>query len=304
MIILLVVHSRKNCIINIGGKIMNKDNNRLKFEFPNAPKLDLAAEFAETNKKIQEIAKKFTETRIQILEAINKSLAPLRDIDLEEVSQSQKDVAEKLGRKGWTIPMNMAPGEVIRLSEIKDQDELDSSLLNFYSTEKEYQHIKRVILEHELITDWKDILIECFENYERGKYLIIIPNLFIIIENISHILISPRYQKYLRPNKRTSLRAKYKKVQREIKGDMTYIIFYVSVAEFLNKTFAFGDFDNNQTRLPMINRDWVLHGRDYPRNWKKVDALRLISALHTIIELDFLLEDLVEEKINDKEIVK
>lgn len=76
------------------------------------------------------------------------------------------------------------------------------------------------------------------------------------------------------------------------------------MAEFLNKIFEFGNFDNNPTRLPMINRDWVLHGRDYPSNWKQVDALRLLSALHTIIELDFLLEDLDKEKIDNKELVK
>ncbi|MGF9831468.1 hypothetical protein ABEX57_25450 [Bacillus anthracis] len=71
------------------------------------------------------------------------------------------------------------------------------------------------------------------------------------------------------------------------------------MAEFLNKIFVFGDFDNNPNRLPMINRDWV-----YPSNWKKVDALKLISALHIIIELDFLLLYLDKEKIDDKEPVK
>ncbi|MEM5635574.1 hypothetical protein AAHB65_02285 [Bacillus toyonensis] len=39
-----------------------------------------------------------------------------------------------------------------------------------------------------------------------------------------------------------------------------------------------------------------MHGRDYPCNWKQVDALRLFNALSTIIELDFLLEDLEKEE--------
>ncbi|MDC2866500.1 hypothetical protein [Bacillus sp. BP-3] len=282
---------------------MDEGKHRYRFEFPNAPKLDFFSELAEVNRLAQEAIKKFIEARMQILESINESLVPLRDIDLKEVERSWKKSAEKLGKKGWTIPMNMTPGEVIGLSQIEDQDELDSVLYDFYSNEKEYQHIKRIVLEHELVNDWKELLEQCFENYETGNYLITIPNLFIIIENIAHILISPRYQKYINPNKRTSLRAKYKKVQQEIKTDRTYIIFYVSVAEFLNKIFVFGDFDNNLTRLSIINRDWVLHGRDYPSNWRKVDALRLFSALHTIIELDFLLEDLNKE-VQDKELVK
>ncbi|MEJ9205529.1 hypothetical protein P4W02_29545, partial [Bacillus thuringiensis] len=71
----------------------------------------------------------------------------------------------------------------------------------------------------------------------------------------------------------------------------------------LNRIFEFGNFDNNPTRLPMINRDWVLHGRDYPKNWKQVDALRLFNALQTIVELDFLLEGL-EKEVADVELVK
>ncbi|EJV57008.1 hypothetical protein [Bacillus cereus] len=275
---------------------MDEGKGLLKFEFPNVPKLDFASEVAEINRQVQEIAKKFTEMRMQIVESINESLAPLRDIDWEGLEQSWKKSAEELGRKGWTLPMNMTPSEIIGLSQIEEQDELDSALFDFHSNEKEYQHLKTIILEHELTNDWEKLLEQCFENYENGNYLITIPNLLIIIENIAHILISPRYQKYLKPDKRTSLRAKYKKVQREIKKDSTYIVFYVSVAEFLNKIFVFGDFDNNPTRLPMINRDWVLHGRDYPINWQQVDALRLFSALHTIVELDFLLKDLNKEE--------
>ena len=56
---------------------------------------------------------------------------------------------------------------------------------------------------------------------------------------------------------------------------------------FLKCVFKAGNFDRNPERLEIINRDWVLHGRDYPSNWKQVDALRLLNALHTIIELDF-----------------
>ncbi|MFB5583581.1 hypothetical protein ACE41D_20960 [Bacillus albus] len=46
-----------------------------------------------------------------------------------------------------------------------------------------------------------------------------------------------------------------------------------------------------------------MHGRDYPNNWTQVDALRLFNAIHTIIQLDFLLED-IEIDEDDKELVK
>ncbi|MEW9184364.1 hypothetical protein AB2553_29410 [Bacillus mycoides] len=250
------------------------------------------------NKQMQEAFQKIAELRTHLIESINVSLRPVIDIDWEEFERKEKKSAESLGRRGWTLPMNMTPGEAIGISEIEGQDELDSTFLSFYSKEEEFQFIKTHILEHELTKEWGVLLTQCFESYENGNYLIVIPNLFIIIENISHILISPRYQKYLNPNQKRKppLRDQYKKVKKEVETDRTYIICYISVAEYLNCVFKSGNFDKRPARLPIINRDWVLHGRDYPCNWKQVDALRLFNALSTIIELDFLLEDLEKEE--------
>ncbi|WP_413565462.1 hypothetical protein [Bacillus sp. 3P20] len=250
------------------------------------------------NKQMQEAFQKIAELRTHLIESINVFLRPVIDIDWEEFERKEKKSAESLGRRGWTLPMNMTPGETIGISEIEGQDELDSTFLSFYSKEEEFQFIKTHILEHELTKEWEVLLTQCFESYENGNYLIVIPNLFIIIENISHILISPRYQKYLNPNQKRKppLRDQYKKVKKEVETDRTYIICYISVAEYLNCVFKSGNFDKRPARLPIINRDWVLHGRDYPCNWKQVDALRLFNALSTIIELDFLLEDLEKEE--------
>jgi hypothetical protein len=250
------------------------------------------------NKQMQEAFQKISELRTHLIESINVSLRPVIEIDWEEFERKEKKSAESLGRRGWTLPMNMTPGETIGISEIEGQDELDSTFLSFYSKEEEFQFIKTHILEHELTKEWEALLTQCFESYENGNYLIVIPNLFIIIENISHILISPRYQKYLNPNQKRKppLRDQYKKVKKEVETDRTYIICYISVAEYLNCVFKSGNFDKRPARLPIINRDWVLHGRDYPCNWKQVDALRLFNALSTIIELDFLLEDLEKEE--------
>ena len=245
---------------------------------------------------MQEAFQKIAELRTHLIESINVSLRPVIDIDWEEFERKEKKSAESLGRRGWTLPMNMTPGETIGISEIEGQDELDSTFLSFYSKEEEFQFIKTQILEHELTKEWGVLLTQCFESYENGNYLIVIPNLFIIIENISHILISPRYQKYLNPNQKRKPPLRYKKVKKEVETDRTYIICYISVAEYLNCVFKSGNFDKRPARLPIINRDWVLHGRDYPCNWKQVDALRLFNALSTIIELDFLLEDLEKEE--------
>ncbi|HEF1906173.1 hypothetical protein [Bacillus thuringiensis] len=277
---------------------MEERKHQINTDFLNKNKHKFFPQGINANKQMQEAFQKIADLRTHLIESINVSLGPLLDIDWEDFERKEKESTENLGRRGWTLPMSMTPGETIGVSEIEDQDELDSTFLEFYSNKKEFQFIKTNILEHELTKEWRELLIQCFNSYEQGNYLITIPNLFIIIENISHILISPRYQKYINPNKnrKPPLRDQYKKVKKEIESDRTYIICYISVAEYLNCVFKSGNFDKRPARLPIINRDWVLHGRDYPCNWKQVDALRLFNALSTIIELDFLLEDLEKEE--------
>ena len=49
---------------------------------------------------------------------------------------------------------------------------------------------------------------------------------------------------------------------------------------FREALFTKNHFDNE--RKPVINRNWVLHGRDDPSFWEEVDVLRLLTVLNTI----------------------
>lgn len=129
---------------------MEDMKHRKKTDFLNENKHKFFPKGTDTNEKIQEAFQKIAEIRMQLIESINVSLGPLLDIDWEDFERKEKKSAEVLGRRGWTLPMNMTPGETIGLSEIKDQDELDLTLLDFYSREEEFQFIKTNILEHEL----------------------------------------------------------------------------------------------------------------------------------------------------------
>lgn len=251
------------------------------------------------------IGEHLSEFKSQLESTIENVIKLIQNNDWQEIEISWRKAAESLGRKGWTLPLLMDVSDNIELSQISDTKKLNELIVKFHSIDNEFKVMKRDILDHKLIKQWKKLLEQCFENYEKENYLIVIPSLFIVIESLTQVLISPRYQKYINPNKdrKPSIRVQYNVVKQEIENDRTYIIIYVSVLEFLRSVFKAGNFDSNPNRLPIINRDWVLHGRDYPNNWTQVDALRLFNAIHTIIQLDFLLED-IEIDEDDKELVK
>lgn len=199
--------------------------------------------------------------------------------------------------------MLMDIADHIELADNNDIKEINSLIEQYHSDEKVFEELKSNILKNNLTTEWKELLIQCFDSYEKDNYLITIPNLFMIFEGIAHILIVPKYQKVINSTSSGSIRGQYNKVKEEIESDNTYIIYYSSIVEFINTTFRYGDFDNRTSRFDIINRNWVLHGRDNTRHWEKIDALRLFIALHTIIQLDFLLDD-IEINEDDKELVK
>ncbi len=246
-----------------------------------------------------ELAKFGEQIHNRLEEAWRETIAPLAEINWGKLEKDWKDAGEILASKGWTLPMNMTPGETIELSKFESQEDLDKAFEDYYSTVNEFELMKKDILEHEFIEEWKGLLEQCFDNYENGNHLIIIPNLFIVIENLAHMLITPRFQKYIASNKgkrRPPLRDQYTTVRQEFEQDKIDLIIYVSVMKFLHEVFKAGNFDKNTTRFRIINRDWVLHGRDNPSNWKRADALRLFHAIHSILELDFLLVE-SEEKV-------
>ncbi|EOS8268467.1 hypothetical protein ABTI76_001041 [Bacillus cereus] len=242
---------------------------------------------------------KFVELQSQIDNILNSVVSFINYSDWDDFQIIRKETAERLGGKGWTLPMLMVSEHIVETSKLKGLKQTNNWMLEFHSQKNIYDNMKQDILNCTMYENWKELLKQCFDNYERENYLIAIPSLFIIVESITSQLISTRLEKYIITNKqkrKPSIREQYTLVKPEIEEDKLNITIYVSILMFLKSVFRKGDFDKNKDRFPIINRDWVLHGRDYPANWIKADALRLFIALHTIIELKFLIEDIGKEE--------
>ncbi|MDN4873678.1 MULTISPECIES: hypothetical protein [Bacillus cereus group] len=241
-----------------------------------------------------DVFKIFNDFQEQYTQLLRKAFEPLQNIDLQGIEKEWKEAAESLGKKGWTLPMLMDIRDHIEMSRISDISEIDNLIEKFHLDKKVFEELKSDIINHDLTSEWRTLLVQCFDSYEQGNYLIVIPNLFTIFEGVANSLISPRYKKIVQSNDQVSLNRRYKKVKREIESDKTYIIYYSSIVEFIGTIFRYGDFDKRTSRFDIINRNWVLHGRDNPNQWQRVDALRLFIALHSLIDLEFLMEDLEE----------
>lgn len=176
---------------------------------------------------------------------------------------------------GWTLTR-----------EISFRDYLNDDLLNMTIKEKDayfyeyysknnweyYRDMKGLILET-IDEKWIGLINDCFDGFEQDKYQMVIPILFSVIEGESAFI----YQ----TDKVGGKLVTFMKTQVSTEQDkLTKIAIYSLTNCMKRQLFLYHDFHKN--RKDIINRNWVLHGRDDPKLWQKVDALRLINVLSTL----------------------
>lgn len=189
---------------------------------------------------------------------------------------------EQLAHCGWTVPMQLTPGEVIGLAQ-EPIDKVDAFFVNHYTAEKfaALRRVRRELLSRPGLSSWWSLVDECFEVFESGKHLITVPALISTIEGVvSYAGNSLHEQKVSR---KFLVGVCANKAKASSGGDI-HALMWRSLEIFIENLFQNAPFDEG--RPITINRHWILHGRD-KANWTAADSLRLFSALETI---DSLLE--------------
>lgn len=175
---------------------------------------------------------------------------------------------------GWTLTGEMPTDLYLRDEYLNmKHDEIDQIFISFYE-QNEYQQLKSLIntLKDGLSERWSEIFDHSLDLYLEGKFKIAIPALISIIEGeLSMILGTQSYGAPLMKQFKSKLDDKLKFLT-----IATYSAYYF-LDEHLFKYRNFSD-----SRLPLLNRNWILHGRDNPENWKKVDVLKLLNTLSTL----------------------
>jgi len=220
----------------------------------------------QVNDLIQTVYKNFESIRLP------KISIPKINFDYERI---EKSINQSAGF-GWTLTANTPFKPYLDSYKLeKTLDKYDQYFYELYSANSYayFKSEKEYILEN-INHKNKKLLEQCFENFEKDNYEITIPALISAIEGqIAELLSSPKYGFRL-------LKEWENKIPNEEKN-LSIIIEYSMVQFLKNSLFTSNDF--NSERLEILNRNWVMHGRDNPELWKKTDALKLFINLSTLL---------------------
>lgn len=211
--------------------------------------------------EIREIVRKLTPKFNQLL------------LDIEIVNKLIEENYPRLAKAGWTIPLEFTLTETYELLSGNTQEHLDQYFLHYY-TQNEYYFLDELfasLLANSYLIKWNKLLSECINAYKDGYCLITIPSLISAIEGV----LSVHW-----PNKdNTNVKIISKAMIAKYDEDTLEKTAWLSIHEFVCCLFKGAAF--SKKRPPIINRHWILHGRDETQ-WQQIDAIRLFHALHTI----------------------
>ncbi|MEK4367602.1 hypothetical protein [Paenibacillus sp. FSL R5-0473] len=220
---------------------------------------------------------------------ISKAMFPSQEA-LEQLSQRFKSLelnpnsfidninraCDQNTKFGWCISGHMTIRLYCEIGSSEDSQEEKDRLFvnefetnNFYLYEKEKQSIL-LSSKH----GWNTFYKECFFLIDHQKYQAVVPSLLSAIEHELSYEHTNDIGKGLIRRVRSSL---------ERDGDTTTILYAIStsVLNLLNN-MIFERYNFDEDRPPIINRNWVLHGRDTPSLWGKQDVYKLILLISAL----------------------
>lgn len=177
---------------------------------------------------------------------------------------------------GWCMSSNISISAYKRIADSEGgQEEKDRQFVmefeadNFDLYEAEKNQI--IMTAHQ---EWRTFYEECFYLIDNQKYQAAVPSLMSAVEYELSFEGTNDVGKPLINSFKSSL---------ERDEDRTSVLYAIStsvISLLNNKIFKFRDF--NRRRPPIINRNWVMHGRDTPSLWGKQDTYKLIALISAL----------------------
>ena len=209
----------------------------------------------------------------QLVRAATQSLALP---DVADMMRSANDrlvpAAIRLGELGWTVPMWATPAFLIEIAALTDADDIDRVFVRQYRA-------KRLVAFREMISEmltraslgrWSHLLQQADRAYRRRDYLIVVPSLLLVVEG----LLALSEGSMTRRTRARGVTKRHLRGRREFRA-----VLWTSVDAFVQCVFKDQDFAG--PRPQVINRHWILHGRD-AASAREADCLRLFQAIEIL----------------------
>lgn len=182
--------------------------------------------------------------------------------------------SEALAKQGWTTPLWFVPGDTVELLGTGDPHEVDENFLRLYEEGSEaLARLERLLLGHPRLKAWCLVLSQVVTAFCRGDFAVCIPALLMVLEGV---LMGDQ-------GDCTAVRSAFRSRASEEDPDSIIGWLWDAAAAFIDELFARASFSGDRPQV--INRHWVLHGRDAP-DWTRADCLRLMQAIGVIVDLE------------------
>ncbi|MEW4425990.1 hypothetical protein AB1I68_00685 [Paenibacillus pabuli] len=246
----------------------------------------------DINKMIEQNARivKAIGPTIEAIRKVSEEYAPFINAvkDLKEMIREEYPIVEQNGRLsfyerihqaclintnyGWCLSSNVSISAYRKIASSQEEKnklfvlEFEADDYDLYKAEKDYI----IVTANQ---EWQQFYEECFYLIDNGKYQAAIPSLMSAVEHELSYEGTNDIGKPLINRVKSSL-------EREDPSSFLYAISTSVISLLNNRIFRYRDF--NRTRLSIINRNWVLHGRDKPSLWKKEDVYKLIALISAL----------------------
>jgi hypothetical protein len=208
----------------------------------------------------------------------NEGVVSIPLISRRDVEAVEENIPS-LSQSGWTIPMTLTFSELRELPIVTNNinKDIDTWFLQYYLNEenKNFHSLIDIIIKSSSFAEWMPLIEECYQAFNHGQRLIIIPSLITIIEGaLSKKLgiIKSKQVQMIHPTKA---------MQDKPHPSDLHKLAWQSLASVVEMLYTKSDFTSKKPKY--INRHWILHGRDTNcSQWDEVDCLKLFNFLGTL----------------------
>jgi hypothetical protein len=198
-------------------------------------------------------------------------------VEIDERLKKMEPAAHALGQSGWTVPFWGPLFLAEDLIQMAPKEQFDSLFEGEYAADR--RKLEREMFERLLLAPtlhrWQPMLGEIQAAYRRKHYRVAVPALLSILEGSVFFTAD-----------RGSSKRQFQSVLKDQLAQSTGSyerVAWASLSGFVG--LVYGSHHFSKAPPKQINRHWVMHGRAEPE-WQRVDCLRLLQALDTLVAAD------------------